>query len=115
MPARNRFKQVMGGPQGDDAGVTVKVPTIGELNEFLRQMPTAADGVDMAAADADRINTATAEFLSEHVSHWNWVDDDGQPLPMDMMGLTSEEQQFLISAVSGTTAQQEQSKKKLKK
>lgn len=49
--------------------------------------------------------TIDLETIQEHVIEWDWVDDDGKPLPLpgdvsvDDLDLTIEEKSFLIGAI----------------
>jgi len=101
MPKRRNVVRVMTPEvQGDDSFVVVQKLTVGEAREVLRdgQLRTKAARKQMQAAgddeqdrrmtqeiiDADaameNIDWAVRRFAG-HIKEWNWVDDDGQPLP----------------------------------
>lgn len=60
--------------------------------------------------DANADMTTTLNLLATHVTEWNWVDDDGVPLPLPkddasvMDRLTDAELQVLSNALQGPDA-----------
>jgi len=79
--------------QGDDSWVLVKTPTMDDVR--AGDMP--AEGDQQAAIDYGRT------VLGNLVKDWNWVDDDGNPLPKPtpeiVQGLPIQEVMFLMAAV----------------
>ena len=43
MPKRKRIREYVGGPQGDDAVVVMKISTIGEMNSNKKNAPNQTD------------------------------------------------------------------------
>jgi hypothetical protein len=74
MPQRNREKIVYGGPQGDDAFVKLRMPTTEEINAFQR---ISAE----QSGTLDELESAAREHIAKFILEWNYVDDDGAPLP----------------------------------
>jgi hypothetical protein len=79
--------------QGEGSYVLMKAPTIGDIREG--QLPDTAD--KMANMDF------AVSLLSKLVQEWNWVDDDGNPLPAPsaavINGLPYAEIKFLMDAL----------------
>lgn len=104
MPARNMIRTYTGGPQGEDAKVVIKMPTIGEMRHQQKDMSKFEDGSDESEASA-------RSYFSEHVVEWNWVDGDGQPLPSPRMNpdafteLLADELSYLGKCLSGEAPQ----------
>lgn len=83
MPTRISIVTIPTPVQGDDAWVKIKRPTVGEMEEMYEryriavtpsQSPENGGGIDPQVAMRD-------ELLNRFVQEWNWVDDDGLPLP----------------------------------
>lgn len=85
--------------QGDDSWVVIKYPTV----EFMRQ--TLLDKPD-AEQNTRVMFDFGVKLIQEHVLDWNWVDDDGNPLPTPkndpdaVRQLTSMELQWLASQLT---------------
>ena len=100
MPKRNRETKITGGPQGEDAFIIVRFPTIAAL-------ATYRIGVTIDPNNLLKQERLALTFLSGHVLDWNWVDDDDDPLPnphnkpeiFDL--LTKYEVAFIINILSG--------------
>jgi hypothetical protein len=95
-PTRSKVRRFEGGPQGDAAWLSVRKILYGErksiideFNELMKKfgMDTLQDGDEIAASlsslpDAIDIDYELAQFFAQFVTAWNWVDDDGNPLPL---------------------------------
>jgi hypothetical protein len=83
--------------QGEGSFVLLKTPA---LSDMERLEVFAADGVDETAAIKFIV-----PLLSGLVLDWDWVDDDGNPLPKPSEdagvfdALTFQEQMFLVTAL----------------
>ena len=91
MPQRQRVKQVKSEEvQGADSWVKIRKPTVAEARELLG-------------------NAEPGAKFRQVVLDWNWVDDDGNPLPKpgdvpDITDLlTADEITFINGALTGTT------------
>lgn len=108
MPQRNGIRTILGGPQGEDAEIRYSVSTINELQAEL-------DSLDLSSPEAEQ---RAREFFAKRLISWNWVDNDGTPLPQphnnpDVFGeLTSEEMQFVAQCVRGQAPEQVNARKK---
>ena len=72
MPKRLRVQKFLSTKvQGDDSWVRVSPLTVAETREAREERE---------GADFDAFETGL-KVLKEHVIEWNWVDDDGAPLP----------------------------------
>lgn len=99
MPERKRISTVPSPDvQGDDSWVKVAQFTVGEYTDL--QERGEQEGADMWALEADALST--------HVIDWNWVDDDGKPMPLPtpknpapLKLLTRDETLFLVNALIG--------------
>lgn len=87
--------------QGEGAWVEVRKLKWGEIKKLSRQRGAAG-------GDEEQIIEMTDELLAEHVLAWNWVDEDGNPLPqphgnLDVIDdLTDEEFAFLGEVIGGS-------------
>lgn len=88
--------------QGEDAYIVLRRLTVGEIRQA------------MAAPDSEDAITSFGRALKmyhDHVAEWNWVDDDGNPLPQladdpDVVDkLTDAEILFLGRALAGNEAE----------
>jgi len=79
--------------QGEGSYVKMKAPTIGDI--YDGSLPDTSD----KAANMD----FAINLLGKLVKEWNWVDDDGQPLPEPsqavLNGLPYAEIKFLTDAL----------------
>jgi hypothetical protein len=88
--------------QGEGSYVKVRAVTRGESKELARVVGTLSTEESIARED---------KFLAEHIYEWNWVDDDGAPLPLpsesqDVLDrLTIQESSFLAEAITGEKTQ----------
>jgi len=72
MPKRLRVQKFLSNKvQGDDSWVRVSPLTVAEMRLAREERGTAS-------FDAFELGLTV---LKEHVIEWNWVDDDGEPLP----------------------------------
>lgn len=79
MPKRmNTRRFVSTEMQGEDSYVVVSRLTVGEAKEIHKIQSAKADDED---ANIDDLN-AVLPLYAEHIKDWNWVDDDGKPLPL---------------------------------
>lgn len=84
--------------QGDDSYVEIRALTYGKAQEFALMAKNATD--DAAKEKIGRL------LVVDHVIGWNWVDDDGKPLPTpaanpDVVNLlTTEEMTCLTKAIN---------------
>lgn len=104
MPQRTgRTVTVWGGPQGDDAFVIVKRMTVEEGSAFGKLF-IAGEG-----DNADEKEIAARKSVAEKTLDWNWVSDDGSPLPKPLEDpsvigdLLPNELEWLFKAIAGTT------------
>lgn len=97
MPKRQRVKRFDSTEvQGEGSFVTCSSTTLGEQREIGRRQK---DGEDMGLVGLDVLRT--------HILQWNWVDDDGEPMPQvstdpDILDeLTDAELEFLMACIGG--------------
>lgn len=87
--------------QGEDSWVEVRRPTVGERLESLSK-EQGLDGRFLFDSNSQEVCT--------FVIAWNWVDDEGQPLPTPKdqpdiyKALTTDEISFLLEAVWGSAS-----------
>jgi hypothetical protein len=98
MAKRNSTKQVDSeAVQGEGSHVVLRRVKVGAWRKLKER--TAELKADNFAIDL--------ETIQDHVIEWDWVDDDGKPLPLpsdgsiDDLDLTIEEKSFLIGAIFG--------------
>ena len=101
MPKRQTTRKIPSpNIQGDDSWVIVKPMTYGEQKAFRDEMRKLED-------DPEALELEGCKLLAQWVTDWNWVDDNGDPLPKPAGNpeiidtLLSHEVQFLISTLSG--------------
>lgn len=135
MPQRNRTQTVTGGPQGEDARLIILMPTQGELRghaKAIARVERELSGLIKAAESgalseeqtgkverlSDEMSQAMSSYMAAHVVTWNWVNDEGEPLPTPFNhpevfdALTSSEVEFIGQALNGATEQQKAAQKK---
>lgn len=100
MRGRRRFETPE--VQGDDSYVVATLPTVGEVQPI----------VEMEAAGRDTFEAKRA-IVTDHVVEWNWVGDDGRPLPVDVDLLTTDEYELLIDLLLGSFGHKEVSEQLL--
>ncbi len=87
--------------QGEGSYVKMRAILYGEAKRLRRDIEGMDDDAKMAANEA---------LLISHVVAWDWVDDEGQPLPIPkddpavLDRLTAQELAFLGEAISGESA-----------
>ena len=98
MPERkNKVRLETSEVQGKDSYVDLTLPTVGEVESVLE--------VEGKSLDAFQQSSVT---VAAHIVGWNWVDDDGNqlPLPRDEPGimkiLTAEEFKVLVNGLFGS-------------
>ncbi len=86
------------GVQGDGSYVILILPTVGEVQPI----------VELAAAGHDTFEAKRA-IVTSHVMKWNWVGDDGRPLPLpvDVDSLTTDEYELLVDLLFGSFGHKE--------
>lgn len=88
--------------QGEGSYVVLSALKVKEIR-VLRQQ-AKSEGEDKGAVDPFE---GGLEILSAHIIDWNWVDDDGDLLPLpkdspDVVGeLTNDEAEFLSNLLTG--------------
>jgi len=99
--------------QGEGSWVKLRKLTVGESKSLVRSIKTAdlQNVTDMktlqSMGDVEVILEISASTLASLILAWNWVDTEGNPLPLPkdkpevLDELTTEEQQFLFEAISG--------------
>lgn len=107
MPQRaSREKTVYGGPQGEDAYVTIKKMTLDEGRAFMSRITKAAE--DETTNPGGGGEQAARTAYSEIILDWNWVDDGNKPLAKphnnpDVLGeILGDEFGFIVAVVNGT-------------
>lgn len=110
MPTRQRIKSYPTAEvQGEGSWVKATGVTLGEQLEadsILASFKNAKSKEDKAAA-ADANFQYGLDLLKVHVIKWNWVDDDGEPMPQmkddpkAIELLTNEEITFLGRCIMG--------------
>jgi len=124
MPTRrNVVRVVTASVQGDDSYVVVRKLTVGEAREVLRDRQRRNQSAMVRMADAgqnqeiiqeaidaeaaiENIEWAVKRFKG-HIREWNWVDDDGEPLPQikddpDIVDQLSIDEMRVLSEALGT-------------
>jgi hypothetical protein len=106
MPQRKNVRTINSEKvQGEGSFIRVRGTTVKETREAVGQGSVADDAPkEERIAAYDR----NLDFLLSHVLDWNWVDDEGKPLPIprenaevkDM--LTSDEVGFIGDAITGS-------------
>lgn len=80
MPVRTSIKQYpTPAAQGEDSWVRLKRPTVEQMNR-VRGAVKSQNGMseeDKNSASTDMV----LQIIRENLIEWNWVDDDGEPLP----------------------------------
>lgn len=104
MPKRQNVKTIdSSAVQGEGSYVVIKRMTYGEARA-ARDLARRAE----KDKDEDAVADAGQDMIANHLMTWNWVDDEGNPLPLprDDRGvfdrLTDEEVLFLGQALNGT-------------
>ena len=105
MPKRLNTKRVACDEvQGDDSFVVLRRPTYGEAMAALRAQDSDS------AEQREQVGRA---LLAGRVVEWNWVDDDGQLLPLPSTDLqvierlTDQEVEFLFRSLSSAAVEAE--------
>lgn len=87
--------------QGEGSWVLVARLTVAEMREVRKQQK---------AKDADLFELGVA-LMKSHVKEWNWVDDEGEPLPFPkdqpeiIEDLSDPESAFLSDRIRGSDAE----------
>lgn len=107
MPERKGFKRVdSSAVQGEGSYVEFYNLRLGQAREILRLGDEVADNTE---ADID----ATGQQFTKLMRGWNWVDDEGKPLPLPaedpavLESLTLEEWNFLGEQVKAMLSPQQ--------
>ena len=97
MPKRNNTRRISTPDlQGEDSFVVLKMMGYGVSREALQTGDKSSEE-QLAVTD---------KLIVDSLVDWNWVGDDGLPLPLpknpdDLDRLTNEEAAFLIKAITG--------------
>lgn len=101
MPGRITKKRIESkAVQGDDSWVEITPIKLGQSKVIARQL-------DEMRGDPTAFIRANSETITRHVVGWNWVGDDGSPLPLPsedpsvLDDLTNLEVQFLVRILNG--------------
>lgn len=87
MPKRQRTREIdASAVQGEGAWIKIRSMSLKEAREIQRiaaSLQAQAQSSDplKAAAATEEISRKGIESFAEYVEDWNWVDDDGEPLP----------------------------------
>ncbi len=96
MPARQSTSKVMGGPQGKDAFLIVKIQTVGDSQDL-------ADRIRAAETEEER-SAIGLSMVKEMVVDCNWLDAENKRILEDeewVTKLTTEEFRFISEAIRG--------------
>lgn len=106
MPSRQMIRRLPSvDVQGLDSWVSVTKTTFGEA-EQLKALAKAAQDAGQPLDDMDVFK----DMAIKHIKDWNWVDEDGQPLPLPskdpsvIQGMTDDEVTFIRKAIQGPGA-----------
>lgn len=104
---------------GEGSWVDVHVASLGEAKEFrkmTRDLALQVVDVEAGTPEAEALDAEAAKFTElwygKHLVGWNWVDDDGNPLPLPggnpevLEKLNPIELEFLANAVLGQAVDQ---------
>ena len=86
--------------QGEDSFVIICIPSVKKVRTLLKTAGSTLETFD-----------AGASIIAEHVVEWNWVDNDGEPLPQPkddpsvVDELTSDEYKRLSEIILGSEDQ----------
>ncbi len=125
MPERQRIQVINAEEvQGKDSWVKIKAMTVEQFN----RKQAVSRGVQGLKPDAENYEARVTELdvesnalMAECVLEWNWVDDDGNPLPQPagnpevFKTLTMAELMFLAQYLDGTTSQKKERLKRSEK
>jgi hypothetical protein len=99
MPRRRNFiRAETPDVQGEDSYIVVTLPTTKDLKEL----------VSLESDDNVRAFESGADLIRKHVREWNWVNDDGEPLPLpkenpDVIDdLTAQEFRTVLDVMTGS-------------
>ena len=108
MPKRTGTRRVESPEiQGDDSYVVVRKLKVAEMRKVIKEA-----GED---APPEQQFERAAKLYADHIVEWNWVDDDGKPMPQlkddpDVLDqLYDAELMFLGEALVGTAAERKNS------
>ncbi|MDD5000878.1 MAG: hypothetical protein PHO55_07835 [Thiomonas arsenitoxydans] len=87
MPRRHNTKRINGGPQGNDAFISVKKLAWSERDAYLEGLQKLLMDQESAFERGDSakvadLNRAILSYAAERIVAWNWVDDDENTLPL---------------------------------
>jgi hypothetical protein len=94
MPQRQSTKRIVSTEvQGDDSYIELIAPKMDEMKQYREAMLPIQQRIEQMQAEdvsesdprmvaaKEELNTRGAVLVSRYVKAWNWVDDDGNPLP----------------------------------
>jgi hypothetical protein len=109
MPQRNIFFKLDTTPvQGEGSFVRIRKFLVSDFersNKIAREQKSAAERGDYA--EFDRLESEAGQIIADALEEWNWVDDEGQPLPQPkgkpqiLSMLTVEEREFIFKNLHG--------------
>ena len=113
MPSRKRIVRVeCDEVQGEDSYMVIRKMTVADARTAMEAIRDARKiNKDDEIGGALAILNRSVERYQPNVLEWNWVDDDGNPLPQptdpDVFPLlTSQEMQFIGRAIGATGGDQ---------
>lgn len=102
MPKRKRIVRYPSDEiQGEGSWVLVALLTVAEMREVRKEQK---------AKDADMFELGVT-LMKSHVKDWNWVDDEGEPMPSPkdqpgiVEGLSDPESGFLSECIRGSESE----------
>ena len=93
--------------QGEGSWVKVRMITHGQGKMFQKSYSDILKGDDISPERREEFQKASDDLLVEMVYDWDWVDDDGEPLPLPKDDpkvvdvLTELEHKFIGQALQG--------------
>ena len=95
--------------QGEGSWIKVRMITHGQGKNFQRQFAdvVGTEGKDISAERRAEFSAASDGLIVSQVFDWNWVNDEGEPLPLPKDDpsvvdyLTEFEHKFIASAMQG--------------
>lgn len=94
--AHKVYKLVFADPDMDGLVVRVRSIRIGELRELITLAQLDLDHV--SAADADKVGRMFEVFADALIS-WNVEDDQGEPVPATLAGVSTQDGDFILLIV----------------
>lgn len=111
IPKRNRIKTITGNINHDGGKIVIKAPTVGDQRHNQKHLKTFKDG-------SDEQELAANQWMADYVLDWDWIDDDGNPLPKPhrnpevFIQITNDELKYIALCLGGMTPEDEADRKK---